>query len=320
MDKKQISILVPERLVTLADETGKNWGQSRAFAMTRWMLEAVGMETEEALEYFPRGLGQAADSEKKSDVSATYGEGAELGRGKNPKRVGRLPEETWDSPVVPFEGVVGVEDMYGRVLTKEEVEAAGFGLPGPVFRTDAYLTKPENDFSVVGFTEEMLEKTDAQKKQELSYPESPDPVYPLMPLPPAIAKEAGQIMKAAETIEVPEAAVAFAKHLREKVEAFTGADPQTLNATENPHARTLQGVEAADAHRKAKSKKIAKVPPSTDPGKAILDEMDYASVKPIFDRLDKEAGRPVPPRDSGHDPKTCRMYGCLMCKLAKEEK
>lgn len=345
----QVSVWISEELVGAADDVAEFEKRSRNYVLSGWLRDgAKSAGVEDVGE-------EAQEIEKKSDVS---------GRGKNPKRVGRVPEEmvergtalerSVDTPWVEA-GVAGVrlvrvEDMHGRVLTKEEVEAAGFGelkgpvdivLPGPVFRTDAYLTKPENDFPVVGFTEEMLEKTDAQKKQELSYPDSPDPVsgsgvvYPLMPLPPAIAAEAGRIMKAAETIEVPEAAVTFAKHLRDKVEAFTGADPQTLNATEKPHARTLQGAEAAEAHRDAKRKKIASIPASPTPGKS--QEKKYVKTQSASKETQKNRKEDQPSqrqstqtqsesqpptgtgqRLDGHDPKTCKVYGCLMCQSLKK--
>jgi hypothetical protein len=69
MIKKQISILVPARLVDLADQTAAMLGQSRAFVMTRWMLEALVAEAEEVVEYFPSGLGnQAQDLEKNRGI------------------------------------------------------------------------------------------------------------------------------------------------------------------------------------------------------------------------------------------------------------
>lgn len=127
--KVAVSIMVPERLVREADYFRTRWGQSRAFVMTRWLLEGCGvpMTPEEMVEYFPRGLSveEKAQSNGKNRGVGAGGEAQDL------VGVSGLPDPVFD----------------GGTIHPEPFR------PPSVFRTDLYLSKPENDFPVVGVPE-----------------------------------------------------------------------------------------------------------------------------------------------------------------------
>lgn len=318
----QVSVWISEELVGAADDVAEFEKRSRNYVLSRWLRDgAKSAGVEDVGE-------EAQETEKKSDIP---------GRGKNPKRVGRIPEEMVDSPVVAFDGVAGqrlvrVEDVNGRVWTREEVEAAGFGeLQPPV--VDGGLPEPgfvpagdNSDFPGMDVAAGLVPRSGFEAEgHNTDFPGD----YGGIPRNGALAA----------AVAVPKEAVAFAKHLRDKVEAFTGADPQILNQTEKPHARTLQSVETAEAHRNSKSKKIASVPASAvpTPGKSQEKKnVQTQSRQPQAGQSRREDPTPQtqspqaesesqPPagtgqRLDGHDPKTCKLYGCLMCKSAKEEK
>jgi hypothetical protein len=113
-----------------------------------------------------------------------------------------------------------------------------------------------------------------------------------------------------EVPKVPEGIVSHFEKLREAqalAEMASGADPRILNAPKKPGARTAAGIERVDQQltKKAtvpKSKKIARVS-SPDVPPPVFD------TNPDLDHFSQ-----------GHDIKTCKVYGCLMCKAAKEEK
>lgn len=127
---------------------------------------------------------------------------------------------------------------------------------------------------------------------------------------------------------VPDAAFAFIKDLQYDGEKRTGADPGFLKAAV------------------PKSKKITKVAPSPAPDPGNVQENKNVETHPARKQTRQNSekdfktqpqvrspqtesaanggkeGEAYPSDVSGrlgHDPKTCRIYGCLMCKSAKEK-
>lgn len=209
--KVAVSIMVPERLVREADYFRTRWGQSRAFVMTRWLLEGCGvpMTPEELVEYFPRGL---SVEEKAQSNGKNRGVGA--GEAQDLVGVSGSPDPVFD----------------GGTIYQEPFR------PPPVFRTDLYLSKPENDFPVVGVPEVVT----ANK---------------MPPRDPHRSQRVAQSKKKSGT---------FTVDYREGV------------GIAGPGFPVGQGIK---------------------------------QIKTVI---------PVDPRQ--HDPDTCTVYGCLMCKAAKEGK
>jgi hypothetical protein len=239
MAKKQVSILVPERLVDLADQTGAMVGQSRAFVMTRWMLESLVATEDEVVEYFPRGLSTANGAQDYGNISQEL------------QSINLEMAKAGSEKLAQYKKNCEVSATSG--------EGADSGLPDPGFG-------------------EMGENTGIPSH--------------IADLQPTTWPEYGGIPRG----EFPKVPDEVANHLRgiyNLMDKVSGADPRILNDPEKPGARTAAGIERVDQQltKKAtvpKSKKIARVAPSPDPGNA-------------------------------HDPKSCRIYGCLMCKAAKEE-
>lgn len=111
MANVQVSVFIPEELVTAADEVARFENRSRNYVLSGWLRDGAKKSGVEEVE------GQAEDLEKNRSVPA---------REKNPKRVGRVGESVEYA-------------AFGRVLPVGDIEAVreaarrSSGVPDPGF-------------------------------------------------------------------------------------------------------------------------------------------------------------------------------------------